>query len=114
MVEENEIVSDGRTIATIMNRYFTNITNYMNLTQGEQNQSPRIPSEHILDTVKNHKSVQRIKLANFNSNGILNFSKVIEIEVKKQILNLSPKKVTGNGDILAKILKKVSTSIQKK
>ena len=59
-----------------------------------------------MDTVKNHKSVQRIKLANFDSNGILNFSKVIEIEVKKQILNLSPKKATRNVDILAKILKK--------
>ena len=61
---------------------------------------------NILDTFKNHKSVQRIKLANFHSNSTLNFSKVTESEVRKEILNLSTKKATKNGDIPAKILKK--------
>ena len=61
---------------------------------------------NILDTFKNHKSVQRIKLANFHSYSTLNFSKVSESEVRKEILNLSTKKATKNGDIPAKILKK--------
>ena len=61
---------------------------------------------NILDTFKNHKSVQRIKLANFHSYSTLNFSKVTESEVRKEILNLSTKKATKNGDISAKILKK--------
>ena len=61
---------------------------------------------NILDTFKNHKSVQRIKLANFHSYSTLNFSKVTESEVRKEILNLSTKKATKNGDIPAKILKK--------
>ena len=55
-------------------------------------------------------SVQRIKLANFHSYSTLNFSKVTESKVRKEILNLSSKKATKNGDIPAKILKKVSTS----
>ena len=61
---------------------------------------------NILDTFKNHKSVQRIKLANFHSYSTLNLSKVTESEVREEILNLSSKKATKNGDIPAKILKK--------
>ena len=61
---------------------------------------------NILDTFKNPMSVQRIKLANFHSYSTLNISKVPESEVRKEILNLSSKKATKNGDIPAKILKK--------
>ena len=60
-----------------------------------------------IDTFKNHKSVQRIKLANFHSKSTINVSKVTaESEVKKELLNLSSKKATRNGNIPAKILKK--------
>ena len=61
---------------------------------------------NILHAFKNHKSVQRIKLANFHSYSTLNFSKVTESEVRKEILNLSTKKATKNDDIPAKIPKK--------
>ena len=61
---------------------------------------------NLLDTFKNCKSVQRIKLANFRSYSTLNFSKFTESEVRKEILDLSTKKATKNGDIPAKILKK--------
>ena len=59
-----------------------------------------------MDTFKNHNSVQKIKLANFHSYSTLNFSKVTESKVRKEIMNLSTKKATKNGDIPAKILKK--------
>ena len=49
--------------------------------------------------------MQRIKSANFHSFSTLNFSKVTESEVRKEILNLSTKKATKNGDIPAEILK---------
>ena len=49
---------------------------------------------------------QRIKLANFHSYSTLNFSKVTESEARKEILKLSTKKATKNGDIPAEILKK--------
>ena len=61
---------------------------------------------NILDAFKNHKSVPWIKLVNFHSYCTLDFSKVTESEVRKEILNLSTKKATKNGDIPAKILKK--------
>ena len=51
-------------------------------------------------------SVQRIKLANFHSYSTLNFSKVTNSEVRKEILNLSSQKATKNGGIPVKILKK--------
>ena len=51
--------------------------------------------------------MQRIKLANFHSKSTINVSKVTaESEVKKELLNLSSKKATRNGNIPAKILKK--------
>ena len=61
---------------------------------------------NILDTFKNHKSVQRIELVNFHSYSTLNFSKVTESEVRKEKLNLYTKKVTKKGDTPTKILKK--------
>ena len=104
LVEENERVNDDRKIATIMNRYFTNITKHMNLKANKISHQEELLN--ILDTFKNQMSVQRIKLANFHSYSTLNFSKVTESEVRKEILNLSSKKATKNGDIPAKILKK--------
>ena len=61
---------------------------------------------NILNTFKNHKSVQRINLANFHSYSTLNFSKVTESEFKEEILNLPSKKAIKNGDVPAKIRKK--------
>ena len=89
LVEGIEIVNDDGKIATIMNRYFTNITKHMNLKANEISHREKLVN--ILDTFKNHKSVQRIKLANFHSYSTLNFSKVTESEVRKEILNLSTK-----------------------
>ena len=105
LVEGNEIVIDDGKIATIMNRYFTNITKHMNLKANKISHQDELPN--ILDTFKNQMSVQRIKLANFHSYSTLNFSKVTESEVRKEILNLSSKKATKNGDISAKILKNI-------
>ena len=46
---------------------------------------------NILDTFKNRKSAQRIKLDNFHSYSTLNFSKLTESVVRKEKLNLSSK-----------------------
>ena len=52
-MEGNEIVNDDGKIATIMNRYFTNITKYMNLKAN--NISHREELVNILDTFENHR-----------------------------------------------------------
>ena len=104
LVEGNEIVTDDGKVAGIMNRYFTNITKHMNIKANKISHEEELLE--IVDTFKNHMSVERIMLANFHSYRTLNFSKVTESEVRKEILNLSSKKATKNGDIPAKILKK--------
>ena len=98
-----QIVNDDGKIATIVNRYFTNITKHMNLKANKISHQEEILN---MDTFKNHMSVQRIKLGNFHAYSTLNFSKVTESKVRKEILILSSKKATKNGDIPAKILKK--------
>ena len=65
LVQGNEIVNEDGKTATIMNRYSTNITKHMNLKANKI--SHREELVNILDTFKNRKSVQRIKLANFHS-----------------------------------------------
>ena len=87
-----------------MNRYFKNMTKHMNSKANKI--SHREELLNILNTFKNHKNVEKIKLANFHSKSKLNFSKVTESEVKKEILNSSSKKATKIGDIAAKINKK--------
>ena len=57
LAEENEIVNDDGKIATIVNRYFTNITKHINLKTNKSSHKEEIIK--ILDTFKNHKSVQR-------------------------------------------------------
>ena len=103
-VEGNEIVSDDGKIATTMNMYFTNITKHMNLKANKISHQEELVN--LLGTFKNHMGVQRIKSANCHSYSTLNFSNVTESEVRKEILNLSSKKATKNGDVPAKILKK--------
>ena len=103
-MDGNEIVNDDGKIATIIYRYFTNIIKHMNLESNKI--SHRKELMNILDIFENRKSVQRIKLANFHSYSTLNFSKVTESEVKKEILNLHSKKATKNGDIPTRVLKK--------
>ena len=81
-MDGNEIVNDDGKIATIMSRYFTNITKHMNLKANKI--SHREELVNISDTFKNHKSVQRIKLANFHSYSTLNFLKVTKVKLGKK------------------------------
>ena len=62
LVENSEIVREEEIIANIMNNYFTNITTYLELKPTKID--PKANLESIIDTLQNHESVQRIKLAN--------------------------------------------------
>ena len=70
-MEGNEKVNNDGKIATVVNRYFTNITKHMYLKATKI--SHREELVNILDTFKNHNSVERIKLDNFHSYSTLNF-----------------------------------------
>ena len=80
-----------------------NITTHLRLKPTKTD--PKANLKSIIDTFQNYESVQRIKLANFHSKSSLKFNSVSELDVKKEILNLSSKKATRKGDIPAKILK---------
>ena len=86
-----------------MNNYFTGITNHLNLKPDQIKQSEN--PTNIIENFKNHESIKRIKLANFHHRQTFNFRYVSVKEVKKELMNLSSKKVTRKGDIPAKILK---------
>ena len=103
LVENSEIVREEELIANIMNNYFTNITTHLNVQPTKIGLKSNL--ESIIDAFENHESVQRIKLSNYHSKSSLKFNGVSELDVKKEILNLSSKKATRKGDILAKILK---------
>ena len=103
LVEENEIVREEKIIANIMNNYFTNINTHLKFKPTKTDLKAHL--ESITDTFQNHESIQRIKLANFHSKSSLKFNSVSELEVNKEILNLSSKKATRKGNISAKILK---------
>ena len=103
LVEDNGIVRNEEIIANIMNNYFTNITTHLKLKPTKID--PKANLESIIDTFQNHESVQRIKLANFHCKSSLKLNSVSELDVKKEILNLSSKKATRKDNIPAKILK---------
>ena len=100
--EKNKIVTNDQGIANIMNNYFTGITSHLNLKPDQINHSENLT---IIENFKNHESIQRIKLANFDHRQTFNFRYVSVKEVKKELMNLSSKKATRKGDIPAKILK---------
>ena len=103
LVEDSGILRNEEIIANIMNNYFTNITTHLKLKPTKIDLEANL--ESIIDIFQNHESVQRIKLANLDSKSSLKFNSVSELDVKKEILNLSSKKATRKGDIPAKILK---------
>ena len=74
-----------------MNNYFRNITTHLKLKPTKID--PKGNLENITSTFQNHESVQRIMLANLYSKSSLKFNSVRELEVKKEILNFSSKKL---------------------
>ena len=86
-----------------MNNYFTGITNHLNLKPDQINHSENLTN--IIESFKDHETIQRIKLANFHHRQTFNFFDISVKEVKKELMNLSSKKTTRKGDITVKILK---------
>ena len=79
------------------------MTSHVNLKPDQINHSENLTK--IIENFKNYESIQMIKLANFHHRQTFNFCYVSAKEVKKELMNLSSKKVTRKGDIPAKILK---------
>ena len=69
---------------TIMNNYFANITTQLKLKSTKID--PKADLESIIHTFQNHKSPQRIEVANFHSKSSLKLNSVSELDIKKEIL----------------------------
>ena len=88
--EKNKIVTNDQDIANIMNNYFTGITSHLNLKPDQINHSENLAN--IIENFKNHESIQRINLDNFHHRKTFNFRYVSVKEVKKEFMNLPPRK----------------------
>ena len=98
LVEDNKIVCEEEIIANIMSSYFKNIITHLKLKPTKTDL--KVNLESIIDTFRNHESVQRIKLANFHFKTSLKFNSVSELDVKKEILNsYSKKAIYSSQDI---------------
>ena len=102
LAEDNEIIREEEITAN-MNNYFTDNTTHLKLKLTKID--PKTNLRSIMDTLQNHESVQRTRLANFHCKSSLKFNCVGGLDVKKEILNLPSKKATRKGDTPAKILK---------
>lgn len=102
LAEKHGVITDDKEIADILNEYFIYITKSMWLKRHLIHVSQ--PLESIFHLFRHYNSIQRINLANIQNNEQFHFSKLAKAEARR-ILNLSSKKSSPKGDILAKILK---------
>ena len=78
---------------SIINIYLSEKTKHLNVKPDVINHYQSQLQPNITDTFKNHESIQRIKLGNFESNTVFSLRNIMEEEIKKGILNFSSKKL---------------------
>ena len=110
IIENNNITSDNKEVAEILNDYFINITDSLNINQ------PNFNTENVVDVdntsslpcditcFKNHSSIKRIN-EHFQTNDKFEFEDVDAEDIADVINNLKTNKATGADNIPSKILK---------
>ena len=112
LIENNDIISDKSKIANIMNEYYVNVTDSLNIGN--------IPCDSADDALDNLNAVDQI-ISKFRSHPSINaikrniavtekfcFKHVNEESMEKHIDNLDTKKASPQGDIPTKIIKDFS------
>ena len=89
LVENNIVIADEERVAELMNKYFINITKNLNLKAPIINTTDDIQS--LTKNYDNHISIRKIVPDSFN------FKSVSLDDVKKEVLNLNPKKSSTSG-----------------
>ena len=89
LVENNIVIADEERVAELMNKYFVNITKNLNLKAPIINTTDDIQS--LTKNYDNHISIRKIVPDSFN------FKSVSLDDVKKEVLNLNPKKSSTSG-----------------
>ena len=100
--ENNRLITEEKELATILNTFFVNITESLDLKKDDYSALSPINSENtndILEKHKHHPSVQEIGQT-FMTNGKFSFKFLTEDLVREEIMNLNGSKATPIGDIL--------------
>ena len=103
LVENNIVIADKKRVSELMNKYFINITKNLNLKAPIINTTDDIQS--LTKNYDNHISIRKIVPDSFN------FKSVSLDDVKKEVLNLNPKKSSTSGTIPEQFLNKLLTFI---
>ena len=111
LVENNDIISENTKVAEIMNNYFVNITEDLNIpaikTITDIVSNPSIvctdPIEQIILNYSLHPSILMIKTL-VDCNITFSFNHVNQSYMENKIKELNPKKATGYDAIPSKIL----------
>ena len=104
LAKNNIVIADEKIVAELMNKYFINITKNLNLKASIINTTDDIRS--LTKNYENHISIRKIKetypeivLGSFY------FKSVSLDDIKKEVLNLNPKRPSTSGTIPVTILK---------
>ena len=100
--EKEELVSNEKQLASIMNNFFINITKSLKLKEDQG--SPPVTSNDILEKLIFHLSIDKIRKT-YGSDKKFSFQQVTEEHVRQVILSIDGSKATSVGDIPADILK---------
>ena len=106
IVRENDVlITDEKDLATLMNKYFVNITADLDFKRDSETPSDTSTSVSIiLERFHCHQSILKIQEA-FNTPDNFSFHAVSEDKVRREILRLDGTKSTPVGDIPAGVLK---------
>ena len=100
--EKGELVSDEKQLASIMNKFFINITKSLKLK--EDLGSPPVTLNDILEKLTFHPSTDKIRKT-YESNKKFFFQQVAEEHVPQVILSIDGSKATPVGDVPTDMLK---------
>ena len=109
LVDDNEIITDDKRNAEVMNDYFVNITQNLNIPEFAAEKIPVEiqcidPIDEIILNYREHPSIKKIS-AIINQDENFSFNVVNESQVEKEILELSANKSVGPDAIPPSIVK---------
>ena len=105
ILKEKDVLTTGeKTLATLINKYFVNISDLGLKRDSEALSDTSISVSSVLMRFSCHQSILNIQEA-FNTIDNFSFHEVSEDEVRQEILRLDDTKSTSIGDIPAGMLK---------
>ena len=112
LIENNDIISDKSKISNIMNEYYVNVTDSLNIGNIPCDSADDAPDnldavDQIISKFRSHPSINAIK-RNIAVTEKFCFKHVNEESMEKHIDNLDTKKASPQGDIPTKIIKDFS------